>query len=175
MADAATKLAVTNFDTLPHDQTLRVEIRTIAPPTPIMGHVHSQPLHAHVGPRHRDETGYPPPSMVDDAGSIPLPNARFHAPSQQLRHKVRAATLRSQHHTSIYMRLVLRAKEQGATTDTTETALHTRLRENSKEGTNLLKFIHGQLYNGKLAKRYGHAPTDECHLCHRPDSCTHIA
>ena len=26
-----------------------------------------------------------------------------------------------------------------------------------------------------LAKRYGHALTDECPLCHRSDSCTHIA
>jgi hypothetical protein len=23
--------------------------------------------------------------------------------------------------------------------------------------------------------RYGHAPTDECPLCHMPESCTHIA
>ena len=23
--------------------------------------------------------------------------------------------------------------------------------------------------------RYGHAPTDECHVCHMPDSSTHIA
>jgi predicted outer membrane repeat protein len=44
-----------------------------------------------------------------------------------------------------------------------------------KEGTTLLKFVYGQLYNVKIAKRYGHAPTDECLLCHRPDSCTHIA
>ncbi len=41
-------------------------------------------------------------------------------------------------------------------------------------GTTLLKFIYGQLYNGKIVKRYGHAPTDECPLCRRPDSCTHI-
>ncbi len=41
--------------------------------------------------------------------------------------------------------------------------------------TSLLKYVYGQLYNGKLAHRYGHAPTDECPLCHRPDSCTHIA
>ncbi len=35
--------------------------------------------------------------------------------------------------------------------------LHARLRDNSKVGTNLLKFIKRQLYNGKLAKRDGHA------------------
>ena len=98
----------------------------------------------------------------------------FTRPSQQLREKVRAATLRSMHHTSIYMRLILQARTQGAVTATTGTALHARLRENSKEGTNLLTFIHGKLYNGKIAKRYGHTPTDECPLCHRPDSCTRI-
>ncbi len=43
------------------------------------------------------------------------------------------------------------------------------------EGSHILKFIYGHLYNGKLAKRYGHAPTDECPLCHISDSCAHIA
>ena len=37
-----------------------------------------------------------------------------------------------------------------------------------------LKIAFGQLYNGKLALRYGHALTDECPLCHLLDSCTHI-
>ena len=54
------------------------------------------------------------------------------------------------HHTFIYMRLILQAKTQGANTATTGTALHARLRENSKDGTNILKFIHGHLYNDKL-------------------------
>ena len=99
----------------------------------------------------------------------------FTRASQQLRQKVRAATLRSMHHTSIYMSLILHARNQGATTATIGTALHAHLRGTSKEGTNLLKIIHGQLFNGKLAKRYGHAPTDKCRLRHRPDSCTHIA
>jgi len=79
------------------------------------------------------------------------------------------------HNTSLYMRLILQAKTQGANTAPTETSLHTRLRENAKEGSNILKFIHGQIYNGKLANRYGHAPTDEYPLCHLLDSCTHIA
>jgi hypothetical protein len=34
LADATTKLAVTNFDTLPTDQTMRVEIGAIAPRPP---------------------------------------------------------------------------------------------------------------------------------------------
>jgi hypothetical protein len=54
-------------------------------------------------------------------------------------------------------------------------ALQKKLTYSPWEGTSLLKFIYEQLYNGKVAKRYGHAPTDECPLCHRPDSCTHIA
>jgi len=75
----------------------------------------------------------------------------FTRPSHQRRQKVRAATLRSMHHTSIYKRLILQTKTHGADTATTGTALNTRFRENSKEGTNLLKLIHGQLYSGKLA------------------------
>ena len=73
------------------------------------------------------------------------------------------------------MRLTLQSRTQGANTATTGASLHTRLRDNTNEGTSLLKFINGQLYNVKLAKRYGHAPMDKCPLCHRPDSFTHIA
>ena len=54
-------------------------------------------------------------------------------------------------------------------------ATYKKLTSHPKEGTIVLKFVYGQLYNGKLAKRYGHAPTDECPSCHKPDSCTHIA
>ena len=99
----------------------------------------------------------------------------FTHPSQKLRQKVHAATLRSMHHASLYMRLILQAREQGAHIAATGKALHTRLRDQAKEGTNLLRFLCGQLYNGKLAHRYGHAPTDKCPLCHLFDSCTHIA
>jgi hypothetical protein len=53
--------------------------------------------------------------------------------------------------------------------------LHKKLTHSPWEGTSLLKFLYGQLYNGKLALRYGHAPTDEYPLCHMPDSCIHIA
>jgi len=109
---------------------------------------------------------------IPEAGRLQI--HAFTRPSHQLRQKFKAATLRSIHQTSITRRLILQAKTQGANTATTEASLHTRLRENSKEGTNLRKFIHGQLYNGKLAKRCGHAPTDECPLCYCPNSCTHI-
>ena len=51
-----------------------------SPSTPILGHVHSQPPNAHTSPCHMTETNHPPPSMVDNLGSIPPPNARLHAP-----------------------------------------------------------------------------------------------
>ena len=54
-------------------------------------------------------------------------------------------------------------------------APHKKLTHSPWEGTAPLKFLYGQLYNGKLAMRYGHAPTNECPLCHMPESCTHIA
>jgi len=54
-------------------------------------------------------------------------------------------------------------------------ALHKKLTHCPREGTSLLKFIYEQLYNDKLAMRYGHALTNECPLCHMPDSRTHIA
>jgi len=108
--------------------------------------------------------------MVDNPRSGPLPNARFHVLLKSTEAEGQGCD-----HTSTYRRLILQAKTQGANTATTGMALHARLRENSKEGTSLLKLIHGQLSNGKLANRYGHALTDECLLCHRPDSCTHIA
>ena len=62
-------------------------------------------------------------------------------------------------------------KEKGARIHVIGRAIHRRLTSNQKEGTTLLKFIYGQLYNGKLSQRYGHAPKDECPLCHKPDPC----
>ena len=99
----------------------------------------------------------------------------FTRPSHKLRQKARAATLSSLQHTSLYMRVILQAKTHGSNTAIIGTTLHTRLRVNAKEGSYILKLIYGQLYNGKLAKRYRHTPTDEVPLCHLPDSCTHIA
>jgi len=53
--------------------------------------------------------------------------------------------------------------------------LHTRLLYNPKKEIFFLNFIYSQLYNSKLVKRYGHAPTDACRRYYKPDSCTHIA
>jgi hypothetical protein len=95
--------------------------------------------------------------------------------SQQLRRKVRQALLRSLHYTSLYRRLILQSIETKAQSTKLGRAIQSKLASNHWEGTSLLKFVYGQLYNGKLVKRYGHAPTDACPLCHKPESCTHIA
>jgi hypothetical protein len=58
------------------------------------------------------------------------------------------------------MRLILVARDKGARISDTGTALQKRLMENPTDGTSLLKFAYGQLYNGKLALRHGHAPTE---------------
>ncbi len=99
----------------------------------------------------------------------------FIRPSQHMRYEIRAATLKSMYQTFMCMRLILQAKTHGAHTANTRESLHTRLRDTPKEGTNLQQFLNGQLCNGKMAKRYGHVPTDDCPLRHRPDACTHIA
>ena len=98
----------------------------------------------------------------------------FARPSSQLRLKVQDALLRSLHHSSLYTCLIVANKEKRARTKTVGHALHKELTYSPWEGYFHLKFIYRQLYNGKLAKRYGHAPKDECPLCHLPDSCTHI-
>jgi hypothetical protein len=85
----------------------------------------------------------------------------FTRPSQQLRLKVRDAILRSLHHSSLYMRLVVANKEIGARSKAMGQVLHKQLTFSPWEGTTLLKFISGQLYIDKLAMRYGHAPTGE--------------
>ncbi len=79
------------------------------------------------------------------------------------------------HFISLYIRLVLKNIEVGTTTEPVGKAIHRRLTANAWEGTTLLKSIYGKLYNGKLATRYGNAPIDECPLCQKPNSCTHIA
>ena len=90
-------------------------------------------------------------------------NFQLHT-SSRLRLKVRDALLRSLRHSSLYRRLIISNEEKGARTKTVGRALHKKLTHRPWEGTSLLKFIYGQLYNGKLAMRYGHALTDECPL-----------
>ena len=99
----------------------------------------------------------------------------FTRPSKQLRNKVRPALLRSLLHTSLYRRLLLRAITNGARTAQVGKGIHSRINHKPRDGIALLKFLHGQYYTGKLAYRYGHAPSDACPLCVLPDSCTHVA
>jgi len=47
------------------------------------------------------------------------------------------------HHTSLYRRLVILARDKGARISATGTALYKRLRENPADGTSLLKFAYG--------------------------------
>ena len=171
LADAAAKLAVTHFNTLTPPQTRRVEIGEISPRT-----VHWVTYSVKLPPP------LPALSTGTNCATLRRPwwtipeTERLHMytctrPSSHLRLKVRDALFRSLHHSSLYMRLIITNKEKGARTKTiVGEVLHKKLTHNPWEGTSLLKCIYGQLYNGKLAKRYGHAPTDECPLCHRPDS-----
>ena len=99
----------------------------------------------------------------------------FTCPSSKLRLKVQDALLCSLHHSSLYRRLIVANKEKGARTRTVGQALHKKLTHSPREGTSLFKFIYGQIYNGKVALRYGHALIDEYPLYHMPDSCPHIA
>ncbi len=98
----------------------------------------------------------------------------FTKPSNQLRLKVKSAIIRSLHHTSLYKHLITKAKTQGARTTTVGITLQARIRDSQREGITILKFIYGQLYNGKLAFKYSYALTDACSLCGLPDSYTHI-
>jgi hypothetical protein len=99
----------------------------------------------------------------------------FNKPSNQLRLKVISATLKSLHSTSLDICLNTNVKAQGPPTDKVGTPLHTLIRNSQQDGRTILKFIYGQLYNGKLDFRYKHAPTDACPLCRLSDSCTHKA
>ncbi len=67
--------------------------------------------------------------------------------------RVRDALLRSLHHSSIYILLIIANKKKGARFKTIGQVLHTRLISNSRKGTALLRFIYDQLHNSKLAKR----------------------
>jgi len=171
LVDAAAKLAVAHYDTLPPTQTRRVETGEIAP-------------RPHYWVVYTDKPPPPAPALSTGTNCATLrrpwwtiPEAKrlqmhaFTRPSLQLRLKSRGALLRSLQHSSLYRRLVVANKEKGARTKTVGHALHKKFTHSPWEGTTLLKFIYGQLYNDKLAMRYGHAPTNECPLCHIAGEC----
>ncbi len=63
--DAAAKLAVTNFYTLPPDQTLRVEVGLIAPRPPFWVMHTDKPEMPIPAFCNKPETSYPTPTLVD--------------------------------------------------------------------------------------------------------------
>jgi len=124
LADAASKLAVTNFDSLPDEQTARVDIGAVAPRPPfwVMYTSNSPMPSPALSTVPRQATLRPPWWTISEADRLQM--HAFAPPSHQLRQKIRAATLRSLHHTSLYMRLILQARTQGANTTITGITLH---------------------------------------------------
>ena len=102
-------------------------------------------------------------------------HARLRQTVQPTPPQVRTTALRRLHHTSLYTRPITNAKTQRARIDTVGTTLYALIRNSQRDGITILEFIHGQLYNGKLACTYKYAPSDACPLCGLHDSCTHIA
>jgi hypothetical protein len=175
LAGAAAKMAVTQYDFLPESQKLRVTIGEAAPRPPYwsMYTLKSPPSPPQLVTDTRTATLRQPWWSIAEGDTLQM--HAFMRLSTQLRHKVRHALLRSLHFTSLYRRLILINMEVGTTTQSAGEAIQSRLTVNASEGTTLLKLMYGQLYKCKLAKRYGHAPTYECLLCHESDSCTYVA
>ena len=175
LADTAAKLVVTSFAEIPTHKKIIVTIGKQAEIPPYWVMYTNNPII----PSLPLSTGPLSSTLRQPWWTIPetdrLCMHAFTKISNQLRLKVRNATLRSLHHTSLYKRLILKAKAKGARTNTVGAAIHSLIRKSPKDGITLLKFVHGQLYNGKLAYRYKLAPTDTCPLCGMPDSCTNLA
>ena len=72
----------------------------------------------------------------------------FTHPSKHLRDKVHPTPRLCLHHTSLYIRLILDAKQLGDRTG--EEALHSRIRISPIIDINILKSVDDQFYNGKL-------------------------
>jgi ribonuclease HI len=175
LADAATKMAVRSFDTLPANATIRVDTGEVAPRPQYWVMYTVTPIPLGISPT----TRLIPATNTRAWWTIPeserLQMHAFTRPSQQPRLKVRHVLLRILHYTSLYRRLLVANKLKGGRLQMINRAIHKKLNSTPMEGTSILKFIYGQLYNGKIAMRYGHALADEFPLCRRPDSCTHIA
>jgi hypothetical protein len=75
----------------------------------------------------------------------------------------------------MYRHLMLQAIKEGSLLHLTSAGIHSRYKTGrGRQARQLLKFLWGQLFNAKLAKRYGLQDHDHCPLCGKPDSCTHI-
>jgi hypothetical protein len=168
-------LVVTSFEDIPEHEKLAVTIGKLAegPPCLVMytNNPTTPPISLATGPH--SATLHPPLWTIPEEE-----RRRMHAftkTSNQSYLKVRSAALRSLHNTCLYMRLIRKAKAQGARTNTIGTAIHSYIRKSPKNGIHILKFIYGQLYNGNLAYRYKLAPADACSQCGLTYSNTHIA
>ena len=75
----------------------------------------------------------------------------FTRPSKQFRNRVKPRVLAGLYHTSLYRRLILQASKHGARLATTASQITKRRASDPAQATQLLKFLWGQLYNGKIA------------------------
>ena len=125
LADTAAKLVVISFEEIPTVKKITVTIgrqaKTLNPPYWIMytNIPITLPIRLSTGPRSL--------TIRQPWWTIAETDMRcMHActkNSTQLRLKVRNATLRSLHHISLYIRLILKAKAQGTRTSTVGTAI----------------------------------------------------
>ena len=125
---------------------------------------------AHVAQERQLAPGLPPDRVLQHRGHggpllrvLEERHQAFTRPSQQFRKHTRRAILASLRRTSvIYRRLMLDASERGARLTETGKKIHQAWRSagQHKKARNYLLFLWGKLYNGELAKRHGHAPTD---------------
>jgi len=116
LADAAAKMAVTHYDSLPESQRLRVEIGEVPPrPTHWVMYTVRPPLPpTHMGADTRMATLRQPWWSIPEGKRLQM--HAFTRPSQQLRRKVKHALLHILHYTSLYRRLIQKNIEMGTNT-----------------------------------------------------------
>jgi len=105
LADAAAKLAVTQYDSLPESQKLTIDIGEVAPRPPHYVMYTAPPLPTQLGTNTRSATLRQPWWSIPEEERLQM--HAFTRPSQQLRHLVRQALLRSLHYTFLYRCLIL--------------------------------------------------------------------
>ena len=113
LADAATKLAGNDFDKIPPIKKIRVDIREIAP-RPTLWDMYTTKL---LVPDPALSIGTNRATLRRPWWTIPeadrLQVHAFTRPSQRLRLEVCDALLRTLHHSSLYMRLIVANKKKG--------------------------------------------------------------
>ena len=124
LADAASKLAVRNYDALPPGQTTRVEVGETAPRPNFWVMYTAKPPTQTTTPTTPNscQVTHLPWWTIPETERLQM-NA-FTRPSQQLRIKVRQALLRNLHHASLYRRLIVANKETGARLHTVGRYIH---------------------------------------------------